>query len=374
MNETEVEIPCAFWWKAVYPDRVTGVMGCYPILDLVAGWKEIWLSISISTVLIQFALVAWTAHDLYRLWKCYKKKLVRMYFTNPLFFAQLVSGISSLLMAIAWVDPWGLYGIYNHIFYLAIYAPAYGGIPAHTCIIAIYIFTVVVWRALKKDADPYTGLTIVGIIAVSVVVLYAGAGYPIFGWVLAAAFKKNPNTKLGPIGNYLAYAMYGLVMLVSFCVGIGSSIVLTMHEKVAINKQGIILTRGRITRWCSVNFVASAFFLGLAINYQFRSKDESLMSTFVILGLSRMVEIILQINTNTFQDAQFIEGGYLSHFIALITREEVDVIERGDSHSATRTARLSKIGSTTRVSKHTTTSSGDTTDRDNQVDTADSRV
>lgn len=347
-------------WGTYSDVKPDGTPYCAFILDAFPGWRALWQSIGWITTFLQVLMFVWTLHDIYRLHLARRQGLVKRFFTNPLFHGQLVSAIGSILMAVAYIDGWGLQTWYSPRDYLGMYAPAYGLIGAHSCIIAIYIFDVLIWKVLRPDIRGGTGLVIGSWIGIGLVVAYAAIGYPAFGWVLAGEFEDNPSTKLGPIGNYLAYTMYGLIMLVSLVAGVGSYITLTIHEDTRredCNREKAILTKGRIMKWCTVNFMACAIFLGFAMNYQWRAKDENPTFTFYLLGANRFLELVLQSNTNSFSDSQYVEGSYLYHFF---TKNRVR--ERGE----TSVTRMSRVGSTLHAStapkNKTNTNSTDATD------------
>lgn len=366
MNITTTDPPCTEWFKTLYPDA-NGNTICGPILDAVPGWRALWQSIAWVTVVLQVGMLLWTSHDIFRLWLSYKQRIVNKFWTNPLLHGQVISFIGSGMMALSYIDPWGFFGWYDPTLYLSFYALPYGLIAAHCCVIAIYILDVVVWKAVKRDLDARSGMRIGTIVLIGLIVLYAAVGFPIFGWVLADKFHKNHNTPLGAKGNILAYTMYGLVMLTSFITLIGSAVVFRIHEKAATAKgrETLAVARGRTTKWCVNNFVACALFLGTQIYYQYRSGDTNLTGTFFLLGCNRILEVFLQFNTNQFQDAAYIDAGYIPHYMNVIFHDSNSVRERGNTTSGskgTNGTRMSRVGTTTAVTKDidsTTSTAGD---------------
>jgi hypothetical protein len=282
-------------------------------------------------------------------------------------------------MALSYIDPWALFGIYNTDAYLAPYAPAYGFIASHVSTIALYIIDLVIWNSIQQNMDARSKTRIGFIVAIALVVIYAAIGYPIFGWILAYAFKKNPNTPLGPIGNILAYTMYGLIMLLSLITATGSNYFLSQAEKTAMGtrRDNITLTKGRISKWCTVNFIACAVFLGTAIHRQYKVADPTLLSnTFILLATNRFLELVLQFNTNTFQDSTYVEGGYLHHFMCFLFGETSTVKERYTTTDVTKTHYSLPSFASKKTGSVTTMNTGGTTGEDSsdEEDTSDEEI
>lgn len=328
---------------------------CKLVVDYDPAYRVLWQQIAWCTTVLQLLMAVWTSHDIYRQWLAYKQGVMKRFLSSPILYTQIVSMISSVLMAIAYIDPWGMLDLFDGTSdtYLGIYAAPYGLIGAAVLMFAIYIINNAIWRQLEDEMAPSTAPTIGAVVVIVLMVLYAGVGFPIFGWVLAAAFKEDPNTKLGPIGNILAYVMYGLILFVSVLIPIGYQLVIS---KRAVHGEGVDLSRGRINRWCVWNVIATAVFLGVSLHRQYNAKDLSLLGgTFILLGTNRFLELFLQFNINSFQDSVYSEPWMLGCYIDLILCRKTRLKERGANR---RTTERTSYKMTNSRSRSAVTSSG----------------
>jgi hypothetical protein len=355
MGEPVLDCSKHGWAWIPYPNK-QGVVVCQRLIDVAPGQGSFARYTMWSTTAFQLLLPIWTAHTILRLYKRYRAGTAKRFFSNPLVFAQTASILGSVLMAISHIDMWGLLGDYSPVQFLSIYAPGYGLIPCHTILMYIYIMDVVVIKRLsftQKDK-----LHIGSIIAMGLIAVYAGVGYPIFGWILAYKFKKDPNTPLGLTGNYLAYAMYALILLLSLIVGISSSIALYLATKRVqpSKKVGETALQSRITRWWMVNFAMAVWYLAISCHRQFHNiNPDGILDTITLFAHNRLIEVVLQWNTNNQLDEEYAEPWFLWHFIAFSTCQKAEIESKyskavSGSSGSTRLRSTSATKTTTTVS------------------------
>ena len=350
MNCTEEVSPDCIWGKGY--DPYEGM--CIWYLDMGLGWRSAWTKGAWITVVLQLLMAIWTSHDVYRLTKSWLQGLHKRFFSNPLLYVQTYSCICSILMGIAWIDPLGLFGLYSLKTYLGIYPIPYAGIPTTQMIICIFMIDLLIWRAIKADMDQRPTMATVAAGIIAFISVFAGVGFTIFGWKLEQVLRKDPESTLGDKGNYLAYTMYGLVMFLSLVTGIGCDIVLSdkLNKASEKFKESIILTRGRINRWCAVNFIACAVFLGCAMHSQFRIVNKKLdpgllTGTIVLLISNRFLELVMQANTNTMMDNAHLESGFCQHYMDIIFQRTDEVKERYQNTATAATKSKTKSNGST---------------------------
>lgn len=353
MSRDTAEVVCS-WLTYLAADGET----CLRVIDLDPMWLNIWQNICWSTVVFQILTIVWTSHDVYRLWLRHKAsedphtgvKRVR-FWSNMLLWAQVMSMLGSLLMAIAYIDGWGFFKIWSLRAYLGIYPPAYALIPAHSITINLYLMQIIVLPRLggtlqvsKKVIYGTMGLLVL-------ILLYAVVGFPAFGWRLAYVFSRDQSSTLGNTGNILAYVMYGLVALSSIFGAVFTA--LLMRETGNTDPTTSYLIRGRMNKWAFVNIAASVWFLAISIHRQRHVKDPAgILSTFMLLGTNRLVELIFQWNTNSMQDANYAEPFLLVHYYNKIAGIKEEVSERRETTARTQTRTRSKTtGSKTTASR-----------------------
>lgn len=298
-------------WAQQLTVSPSGVGYCVDWLDLLPGWRSFWHFIGFTTVTFQFMLLFWTSYILYRFWLRYKLGFVNKFFTNGVVWTLTISWLGSLFMGTAYIDPWGLSLIYSPTLYLALYAFPYGAIPASTIALNIHLFDDIVLKYRKRSISLSGGYTIFSKVCIVIILAYAAIGFPAFGWKLASVFSTDPNSHLGIVGNDLAYVMYGLVIFASLFGSVPALYVLYRHAKHEQGERRIKLdmVRQRVTSWCIYNVGICIFTLASTIQLTNNPNNSGtlLIDTFVVLGIFRAAEVLLQWNTNRLLEDPFVE-------------------------------------------------------------------
>lgn len=343
MNRDALQVVCG-WLTYLADDGET----CLRVIDLDPMWVNIWQNVCWSTVVFQIFTTLWTSHDVYRLWLRHRAsedphtnvKRIR-FWSSMLLWVQVISMLGSLLMATAYIDGWGFFKIWSLRTYLGIYPLAYALIPAHSIALNLYLMQIIVLPRLGGTLH-VSKKVVYGTIALLVIILlYALVGFPAFGWRLAYVFSRDQSSTLGSTGNILAYVMYGLVGLSSIFGAVFTAAL--MREGNHTDPTTSYLIRGRMNKWAFVNIAASVWFLAISIHRQRHVKDPTgILSTFMLLGTNRLVELILQWNTNSMQDANYAEPFMLVHYYNKIAGIKEEVFERRETTARTQTRTRSK--------------------------------
>lgn len=152
-------------------------------------------------------------------WKSLSRSPVQPPWRDLRTYSLLCKCVSSILMMVAYIDMFGLQGIWTMEQYLGMYSLPYAMIPLSTMFLQlnfvdrIYIQQKMTALTLSKS---YSVLTIAFLILTS---LYS-FGYIIFGLYLGPVLSSDPNSTLGVTGNILAIVSYVLLIInCIFCMG-----------------------------------------------------------------------------------------------------------------------------------------------------------
>lgn len=181
---------------------------CHQLVDLVPGARIALVFLCIFTFVNRGIIIKASFNRILGIWIAYRhRKSLNLPVQFPLrdirFWSLIWKIVGSILMAVAYIDMWGILGHWTASEYLGMYAPAYGLLPFSTMLLQLN-FMDRIYLAQKSGSVTFSkSYSIVTIVLIVLTALYSGPGFIIFGWVLRSAYLKDPNTKIGIVGNIL---------------------------------------------------------------------------------------------------------------------------------------------------------------------------
>jgi hypothetical protein len=190
---------------------------CYHLVDQIPGARISLVFLTVVTFISHIIIIINSINRILGIWIAYRywkeqSRPVQHPWRDFRTWAMIVKCISSILMAVAYVDMWGFLGHWTVSEYLGMYAPAYGLIPLSTTLIQLNFVDRVYLQQRSSPASFTKSYSLVTLILVALTAVYALFGYTGFGLALRSAYLKDPNTKLGITGNILSIVSYSLLI------------------------------------------------------------------------------------------------------------------------------------------------------------------
>lgn len=289
---------------------------CYSFLQGVPVWATLWNSAMFLCLVWMLPIAFAYFNKMVSLISIYRGNKAREVF--PLmdleFWASFSLFIANIGMSISYIDGWGFFGRYSVSFYLGIYPVAYAAFPLGIILLQLKYFNKFIWDMLGRSSIRIAkGYTWFVLLAVILIALFAGLGFPIYGQILRSAYLKDHNTPLGSKGNHLVAAMYLSIVALNVLVMIPGIYMFLKKYDETVRTNNILDRCVKMVNWTIVTTMicicmVTALYVFtkagsdvIAVNmFEFTPIQLAylpVLSTLLMLTFNRIVEIGLSLST-----------------------------------------------------------------------------